>query len=191
MYHRRIEYPSGFQAAAPPPPVAGRGSSDPDRRDGLILTGPACHAARPAFQPTRRLARPSGTTEPLLQAGCAGVPRVDGGSGTVRCRTRSCRRKRSGQLNRDYLDRDRPTDVIAFDLGGRVRACWATSTYLTEVAAANAARAWRSGAAGDPAAGRSRVPARHRSGSPGRPWRRESAPMFVLQEELLRSLADG
>ncbi len=93
------------------------------------------------------------------------------------------------RLNRDYLERDHPTDVIAFDLGdggsllGDVYIC-------PEVAAANAADR------GEPA---QREMVRlvvhgslHVTGldHPEGP-ERESAPMFVLQEELLRSLTDG
>lgn len=92
-------------------------------------------------------------------------------------------------LNRDYLQRDHPTDVIAFDLGDGGDLLG--DVYISpEVAAANAA---------DHGETAQREMVRlvvhgslHVIGldHPEGP-ERESAPMFVLQEELLRSLTDG
>jgi probable rRNA maturation factor len=93
------------------------------------------------------------------------------------------------KLNRDYLDRDRPTDVIAFDLGDGQSLLG--DVYLSpEVAASNAA---------DRDEGVQKeilrlvvhgslhiIGLNHPEGA-----KRESAHMFVVQEELLRSLADG
>ena len=93
------------------------------------------------------------------------------------------------RLNCDYLERDHPTDVIAFDLGdgGSLLA----DVYISpEVAAANAAD---HGELEQQEIVRLVVHGSlHVIGldHPEGP-ERESAPMFVLQEELLRSLTDG
>jgi rRNA maturation RNase YbeY len=93
------------------------------------------------------------------------------------------------RLNCDYLDRDHPTDVIAFDLGDR-RSLLGDVYISPEVAAANAAE---HGEAEQQEIVRLVVHGSlHVIGldHPEGP-ERESAPMFVLQEELLRSLTDG
>lgn len=92
-------------------------------------------------------------------------------------------------LNREYLSRDRVTDVIAFDLGEE--GLLLGDVYISpEVAAANAE---------DHGETELREILRlvvhgslHVLGldHPEGP-RSESAPMFVVQEELLRSLIDG
>jgi probable rRNA maturation factor len=92
-------------------------------------------------------------------------------------------------LNRDYLKRDHPTDVIAFDLGDGCSLLG--DVYISpEVAAANAA------GHGEPAhreivrlvvhGALHVIGLDHPAGT-----ERESTPMFVLQEELLRSLTEG
>lgn len=90
-------------------------------------------------------------------------------------------------LNRDYLERDRPTDVIAFELGEGQDLLG--DVYISpEVAASNAADH------GDTAHGEIIRLVVHGSlhviglDHPEGP-ERDAAPMFVLQEELLRSLA--
>ena len=93
------------------------------------------------------------------------------------------------QLNRDYLDRDRPTDVVAFDLGDGPSLLG--DVYISpEVAASNAAD---HGEVEQQEILRLVIHGSlHVIGldHPEGP-KRESAPMFVLQEELLRSLTDG
>jgi len=93
------------------------------------------------------------------------------------------------ELNRDYLDRDRPTDVIAFDLGDGSGLLG--DVYISpEVAASNAVEhgeveqleVLRLVVHGSLHV----IGLDHPEGR-----KRESAPMFVLQEELLRSLTDG
>lgn len=92
-------------------------------------------------------------------------------------------------LNRDYLERDRPTDVIAFDLGGGGDLLG--DVYISpEVAAANAAE---HGVSEDQEIlrlvihGSLHVIGLDHPEGPGR----ETSPLFRLQEELLRSLASG
>ena len=92
-------------------------------------------------------------------------------------------------LNRDYLQRDRSTDVIAFDLGEGLSLLG--DVYISpEVAAANAAEH------GEVEQreilrlvvhGSLHVAGLDHPEGPGR----ETAPMFALQEELLRSIVDG
>ena len=93
------------------------------------------------------------------------------------------------QLNRDYLDRDRPTDVVAFDLGDGPSLLG--DVYISpEVAASNAAD---HGEVEQQELLRLVIHGSlHVIGldHPEGP-KRESASMFVLQEELLRSLTDG
>jgi probable rRNA maturation factor len=92
-------------------------------------------------------------------------------------------------LNRDYLARDRPTDVIAFDLGDGQNLLG--DVYISpEVAAANAVehgQTERQETLRLVVHGSLHVIGLDHPDGPGR----TSAPMFVLQEELLRSLADG
>ena len=91
-------------------------------------------------------------------------------------------------LNRDYLQRDRSTDVIAFDLGEGPSLLG--DVYISpEVAAANAAE---HGEIEEHEILRLVVHGSlHVAGldHPEGP-ERETAPMFALQEELLRSLVD-
>ena len=91
-------------------------------------------------------------------------------------------------LNREYLERDRPTDVIAFDLGDGQNLLG--DVYISpEVAAANALE---HGEAEQQEILRLVVHGSlHVIGldHPEGP-ERETASMFALQEELLRSLAD-
>jgi probable rRNA maturation factor len=90
-------------------------------------------------------------------------------------------------LNRDYLDRDRPTDVIAFELGDGQRLLG--DVYISpDVAASNAAEHGET--SGEEILrlvvhGSLHVLGMDHPEGPNR----EAAPMFVLQEELLRSLA--
>jgi probable rRNA maturation factor len=92
-------------------------------------------------------------------------------------------------LNRDYLGRDWPTDVIAFDLGDGPSLLG--DVYISpEIAALNAAEH------GEPERREILRLVIHGSlhviglDHPEGP-ERDSAPMLVAQEELLRSLADG
>ncbi|MBT8461739.1 MAG: rRNA maturation RNase YbeY [Gemmatimonadetes bacterium] len=92
-------------------------------------------------------------------------------------------------LNRDYLERDRPTDVIAFDLGSGDDLLG--DVYISpEVAAANAVE---HGQATEHEVlrlvihGSLHVIGLDHPEDPGG----ETAPMFVLQEELLRALLGG
>ncbi len=91
-------------------------------------------------------------------------------------------------LNRDYLERDRPTDVIAFELGG---GDLFGDVYISpEVAAANAAE---HGEATEHEILRLVIHGSlHVIGldHPEGPDRK-TAQMFVLQEELLRGILDG
>ena len=92
-------------------------------------------------------------------------------------------------LNRDYLEHDRSTDVIAFELGEGLSLLG--DVYISpEVAAANAAEH------GEVEQreilrlvvhGSLHVAGLDHPEGPGR----ETAPMFALQEELLRSIVDG
>lgn len=92
-------------------------------------------------------------------------------------------------LNRDYLERDRSTDVIAFELGEG--STLLGDVYISpEVAAANAAE---HGEFEQNEILRLVVHGSlHVAGldHPEGP-ERETAPMFILQEELLRSIVDG
>ena len=93
------------------------------------------------------------------------------------------------ELNRDYLERDRSTDVIAFDLGDGPSLLG--DVYISpEVAASNAADhgevALREILRLVVHGSLHVIGLDHPEGQ-----KRESAPMFVLQEELLRSLTDG
>ena len=92
-------------------------------------------------------------------------------------------------LNRKYLDRDRPTDVIAFDLGDAPSLLG--DVYISpEVAALNAAEhdeVERREILRLVIHGSLHVIGLDHPEGPDR----DSAPMFVTQEELLRSLADG
>ncbi len=92
-------------------------------------------------------------------------------------------------LNRQYLDRDQPTDVIAFDLADGPSLLG--DVYIApEVAAVNAAE--RGEAEGREILRLVIHGSLHVIGldHPEGP-ERDSSPMFVTQEELLRSLADG
>jgi len=92
-------------------------------------------------------------------------------------------------LNRDYLERDRSTDVIAFDLG-EGRSLLGDVYISPEVASANAAE---HGEVEQNEILRLVVHGSlHVAGldHPEGP-EREAAPMFALQEELLRSIVDG
>ena len=92
-------------------------------------------------------------------------------------------------LNQDYLERDRSTDVIAFELGDG--STLMGDVYVSpEVAAANAAE---HGEFEQNEILRLVVHGSlHVAGldHPDGP-ERETAPMFTLQEELLRSIVDG
>jgi probable rRNA maturation factor len=92
-------------------------------------------------------------------------------------------------LNRDYLDRDRPTDVIAFDLGSGLGLLG--DVYISpEVAAANAldhGEMERHEIVRLVVHGALHVVGLDHPEGP----ERETAPMFELQEELLRSVADS
>ena len=92
-------------------------------------------------------------------------------------------------LNREYLDRDRATDVIAFELGEG--STLMGDVYISpEVAAANAVQ---HGELEQNEILRLVVHGSlHVAGldHPEGP-ERETAPMFTLQEELLRSIVDG
>lgn len=92
-------------------------------------------------------------------------------------------------LNREYLDRDRPTDVIAFEMGDGPSLLG--DVYISpEVAAVNAAE---NGETERREILRLVIHASlHVIGldHPEGP-ERDSSPLFVAQEELLRSLADG
>ena len=92
-------------------------------------------------------------------------------------------------LNRDYLERDRSTDVIAFDLGegGSLMG----DVYISpEVAAATAAEHGeieQNEILRLVVHGSLHVAGLDHPEGPGR----ETAPMFTLQEELLRSIVGG
>lgn len=92
-------------------------------------------------------------------------------------------------LNRDYLEHDRPTDVIAFDLG-EGRSLLGDVYISPEVAAANAAEH------GEVEQNEILRLVVHGSlhvvglDHPEGP-EKDTAPMFTLQEELLRSIVDG
>lgn len=92
-------------------------------------------------------------------------------------------------LNRKYLERDGATDVIAFDLGDGQSLLG--DVYISpEVAAANAvdhAEAEQDEILRLVVHGSLHVIGLDHPEGPDR----ETAPMFALQEELLRSLADG
>jgi probable rRNA maturation factor len=92
-------------------------------------------------------------------------------------------------LNREYMGRDRPTDVIAFDLEGG--SSLLGDVYISpEVAALNAAEhgeAERREILRLVIHGSLHVIGLDHPEGPGR----DSSPMFVTQEELLRSLAGG
>lgn len=92
-------------------------------------------------------------------------------------------------LNREYLERDGATDVIAFDLGDGESLLG--DVYISpEVAAENATRLEESEQREIlrlVVHGSLHVIGLDHSEGPDR----ETTPMFVLQEELLRSLADG
>lgn len=92
-------------------------------------------------------------------------------------------------LNRDYLERDRSTDVIAFELGEG--STLLGDVYISpEVAAANAAEHGefeQNEILRLVVHGSLHVAGLDHPEGPGR----ETAPMFILQEELLRSIVDG
>jgi probable rRNA maturation factor len=92
-------------------------------------------------------------------------------------------------LNREYLDRDGATDVIAFDLGEGPALLG--DVYISpEVAVLNAAEhgeSERQELLRLVIHGSLHVIGLAHPEGPGR----DSAPMFVMQEELLRSLTDG